>query len=54
MSKFSLEGKFINFNTVAQEAIVSKSWIYKEQDIRKKIESLRNQRQNHSSNRSMY
>ncbi|PFZ52785.1 transposase [Bacillus wiedmannii] len=43
ISKLSLEGKVINFNTVAKEANVSKSWLYKEQDIRKRIESLRKQ-----------
>ncbi|MCU5092054.1 DUF6262 family protein [Bacillus toyonensis] len=53
ISKLSLEGKVINFNTVAKEANVSKSWLYKEQDIRKRIESLRKQQQNHSSTRSM-
>ncbi len=53
ISKLSLEGKVINFNSVAKEANVSKSWLYKEQDIRKRIESLRKQQQNHSSTRSM-
>ncbi|MBY0597019.1 DUF6262 family protein [Bacillus bingmayongensis] len=53
ISKLSLEGKVINFNTVAKEANVSKSWLYKEQDIRKRIELLRKQQQNHSSTRSM-
>lgn len=41
ISRLSLEGKTINFNTVAKEANVSKSWLYKEQDIRRRIESLR-------------
>lgn len=41
ISKLSLEGKTINFNTVAKEANVSKSWLYKENDIRRRIESLR-------------
>lgn len=41
ISKLSLEGKTINFNTVAKEANVSKSWLYKEHDIRQRIESLR-------------
>ncbi|WP_438872342.1 DUF6262 family protein [Providencia hangzhouensis] len=40
ISKLSLEGKTINFNTVAKEANVSKSWLYKEHDIRQRIESL--------------
>ncbi|WP_426980267.1 DUF6262 family protein [Bacillus pseudomycoides] len=47
ISKLSLEGKVINFNTVAKEANVSKSWLYKEQDIRKRIESLRKQQHSH-------
>ncbi|MGE6846410.1 DUF6262 family protein [Bacillus tropicus] len=46
ISKLSLEGKVINFNTVAKAANVSKSWLYKEQDIRKRIESLRKQQHN--------
>ncbi|AVP37250.1 MULTISPECIES: DUF6262 family protein [Staphylococcus] len=41
ISKFSIEGKAINFNSIAKEAKVSKSWLYKEQDIRQRIESLR-------------
>ncbi|OOZ99819.1 transposase [Bacillus cereus] len=51
ISKLSLEGKVINFNTVAKAANVSKSWLYKEQDIRKRIESLRKQQHNHLSTR---
>ncbi|PDY79737.1 DUF6262 family protein [Bacillus cereus] len=51
ISKLSLEGKVINFNTVAKEANVSKSWLYKEQDIRKRIESLRKQQHNHLGTR---
>src|SRR5699024_12675588 len=43
ISKLSLEGKTINFNTVAKEANVSKSCLYKEHDIRQRIESLRKQ-----------
>ncbi|HDP2037609.1 TPA: transposase [Staphylococcus aureus] len=39
ISKFSIEGKVINFNSIA--ANVSKSWLYKEHDIRQRIESLR-------------
>src|SRR5690625_4184243 len=41
ISKLSLEGKTINFNTDGNEANVSKSWLYKEHDIRQRIESLR-------------
>ncbi|EHT91027.1 transposon-encoded adenyltransferase AAD [Staphylococcus aureus subsp. aureus CIGC348] len=47
ISKFSIEGKVINFNSIAKEANVSKSWLYKEHDIRQRIESLR-ERQNNS------
>lgn len=43
ISKFSIEGKVINFNSIAKEANVSKSWLYKEHDIRQRIESLRKQ-----------
>jgi pyruvate-formate lyase len=43
ISKLSLEGETINFNAVAKEANVSKSWLYKEHDIRQRIESLRKQ-----------
>ncbi len=45
ISKMSLEGKTINFNTVSKEANVSKSWLYKVNDVRTRIESLRNQQQ---------
>ncbi|EUY94608.1 transposase for transposon Tn554 [Staphylococcus aureus M0437] len=31
----------MNFNSIAKEANVSKSWLYKEHDIRQRIESLR-------------
>jgi hypothetical protein len=37
------EGKTINFNRVAKEAKVSKSWLFKEQDIRQRIKFLRDQ-----------
>ncbi|WP_088033236.1 DUF6262 family protein [Evansella clarkii] len=43
ISRLSLEGKTINFNTVAKEAGVSKSWLYKESETRRRIESLRKQ-----------
>lgn len=42
ISKMMIEGRTINFNTVSKEANVSKSWLYKENDVRKRIESLRN------------
>lgn len=41
ISKMALEGKTINFNSVSKEAGVSKSWLYKEEMIRKRIISLR-------------
>ncbi len=31
----------INFNSVAQKANVSKSWLYKQKDIRTRVETLR-------------
>lgn len=49
ISKLSLEGRIINFNTVAKEANISKYWLYKETDIRKRIELLRKQQYNHLS-----
>ncbi|CAI7726703.1 DUF6262 family protein [Mammaliicoccus sciuri] len=52
ISKLSLEGKTINFNTVAKEANVSKSWLYKESDIRQRIESLRNRQKTYSASKS--
>lgn len=45
ISRMSLEGRAINFNTVSREANVSKSWLYKVNDIRTRIETLRNQQQ---------
>ncbi|MFU1903144.1 transposase [Bacillus cereus] len=41
ISKMALEGKTINFNTVANESNVSKSWLYKEESIRQRIVELR-------------
>lgn len=37
----ALEGKTINFNTVSKESGVSKSWLYSNQDVRDRIESIR-------------
>lgn len=37
------ENKKVNFNTVAKVANVGKPWLYKEDDIRKRIEMLREQ-----------
>ncbi|MDK8643854.1 MULTISPECIES: DUF6262 family protein [Bacillaceae] len=48
LSKLSLEGKPINFNSVSKEANVSKSWLYKEPEVRKRIENLRQQQINNS------
>jgi pyruvate-formate lyase len=53
ISKLSLEGKTINFNTIAKEANISKSWLYKEPDIRQRIESLRTQQQKRLNVRSI-
>lgn len=38
------EKRVINFNTVAEVADVSKAWLYKEPEIRQRIEHLREQR----------
>lgn len=37
----ALKKEKINFNSVAQKASVSKSWLYKQKDIRTRIETLR-------------
>lgn len=50
--------KLINYNTVSQESKVSKSFLYKNDGIRKKIDTFRNQQvnlknvSNHKPNRS--
>lgn len=41
LSEMSLKNERINFNSVSQRAQVSKSWLYKEHDIRERIEVLR-------------
>src|SRR5699024_618360 len=41
ISKYSIQGQAINFNSIAKEVNVIKLWIYKEHDIRKRSESLR-------------
>lgn len=43
ISEMALQNEKINFNTVSKKANVSKSWLYKEKDIRERIELLRNQ-----------
>lgn len=43
ISELSLSGNEVNFNSVAKSSGVSKSWLYNNPDIRKRIESLRNQ-----------
>lgn len=43
ISEMSLKNETINFNAVSKRAQVSKSWLYKEKDIRERIETLRNQ-----------
>lgn len=44
ISEMALKNETINFNSVSKQANVSKSWLYKERDIRKRIETLREQR----------
>lgn len=41
ISEMALRNEKINFNTVSKKADVSKSWLYKEKDIRERIELLR-------------
>lgn len=43
ISEMALKNEKINFNSVAQKANVSKSWLYKQTDIRTRIETLRGQ-----------
>ncbi len=41
ISEMALKEEKINFNTVAQKANVSKSWLYKQKEIRIRVETLR-------------
>lgn len=41
ISEMTLKKEKINFNSVAQKANVSKSWLYKKKDIRTRVETLR-------------
>jgi hypothetical protein len=43
IARLSVQGKEINFNNVAKEANVAKSWLYNNTDIRTQIETLRSQ-----------
>ncbi|PEQ31172.1 transposase [Bacillus cereus] len=43
ISQLALSGETINFNTVSKVAEVSKSWLYKQEDVRERIELLRGQ-----------
>lgn len=52
ISEMALKNQKINFNSVAIKANVSKSWLYKNKDIRSRIEVLREQQVNQEHNRS--
>ena len=41
ISELAFRNEKINFNTVSQIANVSKSWLYKNVEVRNRIESLR-------------
>lgn len=41
ISEMAIKKEKINFNTVSRKASVSKSWLYKQKDIRTRIETLR-------------
>lgn len=41
ISEMALKKEKINFNSFAQKANVSKSWLYKQKDIRNRVETLR-------------
>lgn len=43
ISEMAIKNETINFNSVSLRANVSKSWLYKNTDIRSRIEILRNQ-----------
>ena len=43
ISQLALSGETINFNTVSKVAGVSKSWLYKQEGVRERIELLRGQ-----------
>jgi hypothetical protein len=48
LEKMVKEGHSINFQTVAQTANVSTAYLYKQTEIRERIETLRNQQKNQS------
>ncbi len=41
ISEMALKKEKVNFNSVAQKANVSKSWLYKQKGIRTRVETLR-------------
>lgn len=41
ISEMALKKEKINFNSVAQKANISKSWLHKQKDIRTRVETLR-------------
>ncbi|PGQ83973.1 transposase [Bacillus anthracis] len=41
ISEMALKKERINFNSVAHKANVSKSWLYKQKEIRTRVETLR-------------
>ncbi|MCU5575864.1 DUF6262 family protein [Bacillus wiedmannii] len=43
ISEMALKNETINFNSVSARASVSKSWLYKDKEVRTRIETLRNQ-----------
>jgi len=51
IQRLILEGVIVNFNVVKNEAGVSKSWLYSNEDIRRRIEEIRD-KQNVSPKRS--
>ncbi|MBU3174702.1 DUF6262 family protein [Clostridium estertheticum] len=52
IQRLILEGVIVNFNVVKNEAGVSKSWLYSNEDIRQRIEEIRD-KQNVSPKRSI-
>jgi len=50
--KLSLNGEKVNFNSISQESGVSKTFLYKNQEVRARIEDLRKKQVSKEMNRS--
>ncbi|QEZ68711.1 transposase (plasmid) [Paraclostridium bifermentans] len=52
ISRLVVENKSVNFNTVSKESGVSKSWLYKNEDIKNRISNIRNEQNSISTSKS--